>query len=353
MRKQVIIPSKYDFMRDNNNQLDYFSYSRINIKCPYEFYLKKIKGVDQEDSVYTAIGTLIHDLIEDFYFEKISKEEMIDEFKLQFALISKAYIFKTEISQNNKMFERYYNDLLHFFQNHLKLNGIKVIEQLVFINIKDKHLLIGYIDMLSREGNKLIITDWKTSTIYTKKKQEEYAEQLILYAIGLSQNFKVNLNQIKVRWNFVRYVKIIYKLVNNSEKITYCERSNWVDKMSTQIKRRMKHSGYDSIETSYLISECIKNNSLDILSESVQKNFVVSEAYVDYDFNADQVRRLKNKVEVKCDQIIERGKSESAWLRDEKIDNKDMFYCNVLCGVKKHCFYYKDYLNDKDFYINN
>ena len=71
MRAKPKIPVRYDFMRDENNLLEYFSYSRINIKCPYEFYLSKIKEVKVEDNVYTAIGSLVHTILEKFYRNEI------------------------------------------------------------------------------------------------------------------------------------------------------------------------------------------------------------------------------------------------------------------------------------------
>lgn len=353
MRKKVIIPKQYDFLKNNSHNFDYFSYSTINIKCPYEFYLKKIKMIKQEDNVYTAIGSLIHNILEDYYSNKINKKEMIDEFQLQFVLIMKTYIFKLDVNENKKMMDNYYNDLLHFFKHHKLLKGKKVIEQLVYININNKHLLIGYIDLLSREGKTLVITDWKSSKIYTKPKQKEYAEQLMLYALGVSQNFGVSINQIKIRWNFVRYVKVSYTLLNGKRKTTFCERHSWVEKMSTQIKRKMKYYGYDSIETSYLITQCIQDNSLKHIADKVQQEFILSEAYVYYEINKDDINDLKNEVEGKCDLIIDRGDEELAWRREEKLSGKDTFYCNVLCGVRKHCFYYKDYLEKENFYTKS
>lgn len=352
MRSKPKIPTKYDFMRDENNNLDYYSYSRLNIKCPYEFYLSKIKGIKSEDNIYTAMGSLVHDILEKFYNNEMDREQMIEEFQLHFILLLKTYIFKADMDKNQKMSENYYESILSFLKEHKKIVGKTIIEMLLFINIKNKHLLIGYVDLISRMDKNLVITDWKTSSIYNKRKQEEYAEQLLLYALGLSQNLNINLNQIKIRWNFIRYVKVKYPLNNGNYKEAIYERCSFVEDFSNQLKRILKHNGYDSIETCLLINECIEKNSLESLNFNIKKQIHISEAYVYYDFNREQIQDTINNVEVKIEKIINRGYEEKSWFREEKITNKDAFYCNTLCGVKKHCFYYTDYINEQNFYTN-
>ena len=60
-----------------------WSWSRVNCthNSLYEYYLKYIarEKEDRADSIYTVTGGISHDIIEKFYSEEITKEQMLEE----------------------------------------------------------------------------------------------------------------------------------------------------------------------------------------------------------------------------------------------------------------------------------
>ena len=89
--------------------------------------------------------------------------------------------------KNDSISQKYFEDLQHFFKNHIPLKYKPMVEQFIKAKI-DGNLFQGYIDICFKdeEGN-LHIVDWKTSSIYKGTKAEQECGQLIVYAIGLNQ----------------------------------------------------------------------------------------------------------------------------------------------------------------------
>ena len=216
-----------------------WSWSKWNCfhTSPYEYFLKYIlhKKEDRTDCIYTTTGGIAHDIMERRYTGKLPYEQMIDDFEDGWVTafnIAEMKFDRNSPEKNDKISQKYYENLKHFFMNHTPLKYKPVIEQFVKAKIGD-NLFQGYIDVCFKddEGN-FNILDWKTSSIYKGKKAENECGQLVVYAIGLNQQ-GVPMDKIHICWNFLKYVSIQYEQANGAVKTREVERCKIGESLQT------------------------------------------------------------------------------------------------------------------------
>jgi hypothetical protein len=344
-REQIVIPKRFIEKYGENPEI--WSFSKVSAldNCKYEYYLYRIKKCTPEDNIYTLCGTVSHDILEDYYNGKIKYEDMVDRFEQDFLAIEVSdYKFSNDEGKNVKMRNKYKECVIHFFGNHKPIQSRVITEQLIWIDVNG-HLFMGYIDSIHKdEDGNYIITDYKTSSIYKGKKVQDQAKQLLLYALGLMQG-GVSLNSIKIRWNFLKYTNITYKLKNGKLKTVSAERNKWVEAIKTPLKKDIKEFyKIDDWEVDLKYEECVRNNDLSPLEKAIQDKYILDDCYVYAEVNEEEIEKLKLDLVNKINEIKNNGEEELFWERDE-INDSESYYCNVLCSVKKHCKYYKEYLN--------
>lgn len=343
-RDKLVIPKR--FVEKYGEKFPIWSFSRINTldNCVYEYFLSRIKKLPSEDNVYTMLGTYSHSILEDYYNNKIKYEEMADRFEADFVDVEISdYKFSSDEDKNSRMRDKYKKCVLDFFKNHKRMAEKVVIEKLVWIDVKG-HVFMGYVDAIHKEDDCFVITDFKTSSIYTGKKIEEHGKQLLLYSYGLIQG-GVPIGKLKARWNFLKYTNITYQQKNKKFKTTHAERTKWVDKIKTPLKMYIKdhNESLEAWEIDLMVDECIKNNSLKTLDKSIQDKFQLDDCYVYIDINEKAIQDLENKLVTAINKINKKGDDENEWWRNE-IESHEEYYCSVLCGVSRFCKYYKQHL---------
>lgn len=349
-REKIVIPQRLRDRFDENTKI--WSYSNISSidNCTWEYYLSRVKKQKGIQNIYSLAGTISHNLLEDYYEGKITYEEMLPRFESDFLEIELGdYRFHADDETNAKRKATYKANLVHFFKNHKPVTSKVVNEQVMWIDIHG-HLFIGYVDAMHNENGQIVITDYKTSSIneYKGKKQEDKAKQLLMYATGLVQA-GVPIEKIRGRWNFLKYtdVQITYKLKSGQVKTKnkICERVKWVEGIKSYLKKDlMSYFNYQDWEAEIMMAELIQKNSIDELPDEIKKNYVLSDAFVEIEVSEKTIEGLKQYVLGQIEKINSRNwKLEKEWRR-EPLKQEDTFYCTVLCGQRRNCQYYKDYL---------
>ena len=123
------------------------------------------------------------------------------------------------------------------------------------------------------------------------------------------------------------------------------ERCKWVESIKTQLKKDLKEYGYSDIEIEMILIECIDNNSLATLPEEIYNNYLLEDCYIYGQVTTDNINQLCKTMSEDIEKIQSKGASECNW-KENKVTNKDTYYCNVLCGVKRHCKYYNQYIEE-------
>lgn len=333
-----------------------WSWSKWNCfhTSPYEYFLKYIlhKKEDRTDCIYTTTGGIAHDIMERRYTGKLPYEQMIDDFEDGWVTafnIAEMKFDRNSPENNDKISQKYYENLKHFFMNHTPLKYKPVIEQFVKAKIGD-NLFQGYIDVCFKddEGN-FNILDWKTSSIYKGKKAENECGQLVVYAIGLNQQ-GVPMDKIRICWNFLKYVSIQYEQANGAVKAREVERCKIGESLQTNAKMWLKKLGYADQVDDYL-KLLLDTNGIECLPKEVQEKYIISDCYVYVPLTDELINRWKetiistiNDIELREKDYEETHSDKAFWDTDESVEAQS-YYFSTLCGYSPNLHLpYKAYL---------
>lgn len=355
-----------------------WSFSRQNNfkTCPMCYFLTYIKHEKAtEDGIYGILGGEFHEILEKLYTNEIKyndMENLCDEVILNTEL-EELQFNKADKESNEKIANKYHTCIRHFFKYHKQIPYKVNVEKFITVKVGEE-IFQGYIDAIHKENDTYVITDWKTSTIYTGKKIDKENKQLLLYALGLHQK-GIPIDKIKIRWNFLKYNAITYTQKNGKEKTVKSERWEWVGKIKVPLKRNLKDLGYEDEDIERLLTQCIDMNSIEILPKEVQDLYKIDDCYVYIDFNEDTIKELTNDL-TKCtkairekeqltkimvNEYIEKGEKKEDIYNNPKIqgiwnknvEDKDSYFCSNLCGFNvKQCSCWKKYLEEKDLFKN-
>ena len=322
-----------------------WSWSKINCfhTSPYEYYLKYIKKAkeDRADSIYTTTGGLAHNILEKFYTDEITYDKMINEFEdgwIVAADIADLKFDRADEERNEKIKDKYYENLVHFFNNHTILKHKPVIEQFVKVKVGD-NLFQGYIDCSFKDDEGYItIQDFKTSSIYKGAKAENESGQLVLYAIGLNQQ-GIPMDKIKICWNFLKYVTIQYEQKNGTVKTREVERCKIGESLQSNAKTWLKAFDYEPDE---YLKAMLDTNSIDCLPDEVKEKYVISDCYVYVDLTDELIHKWTEHVvtvikdiELREADYAETHSDACFYDTDESVKEQSYYFAN-LCSYSRN-----------------
>lgn len=199
-----------------------YSFSRLESfhTCQHGYYLTYVKGNREGDNIYSFLGSVMHDILENLQQEIYGKEKAIEIFEERF---DDADMFGYEfMSENVKT--KYRECLLHYLEHYepIKAKDFKIEEYFEFEieGIKMK----GYIDFYYYDENgKIVVLDYKTSSKFSAKDLPKKARQLVLYGMALEDIHKEkNIEIDKVGFDMLKYVGKLWG--KNKDKTTLKER---------------------------------------------------------------------------------------------------------------------------------
>ena len=337
-----------------------WSWSKVNtyMTDPYEYLLKYILHIpeDRNDGIYATSGGLAHDIVEQYYTGKFNHEEMLLEYEdklFEFNTMGLMYD-RSDAEKNEKIARKYEDCMRHFFLNHKKFTDKPMLEQFILIKVGD-HYFQGYIDIINiekREGkNKVILTDWKTSSIYKGKKLIENAGQLLLYGEGVHQKNNIPYEDIIIRFNFMKYVNVVLEQKNGKIKIRQIERNSIGESLQANAKVWLKNFGYDENNIDNFLDQMIINNSIDCLPDEVKEKFEINDCYVEVELNEEIIKEQKNKIINTIEEITKKEKEDKTtgdknifW---QDVTKENSYYHANLSGYSANIHLpYKKYLDD-------
>ena len=331
-----------------------WSWSKMNtyMTSKFEYLLKYIlkSKEDRCDSCYTTLGTICHDTLEKFYEGKIEYKDMIDDYNDGFTTaitIADLKFNRSDEEKNKSIGEKYNENLVHFFKNHVPYKHKLLVEKPIVVVI-DGNVFVGYIDGLYKDddGNYYIL-DFKSSSIYTGKTLENNSGQLTIYAVGLHQ-MGIPYEKIKAQFNFLKYCTIKYEQKNGAIKYRNVERCKIGESLQSNAKTWLKHFKYEPDE---YLKMLLDTNSIDCLPEEVKEKYEITDCHVDVDLSEKAIEKWFNTI---TDTLIdielrekdyEETKSLQCFWDDEADVQAQSYYFANLCAysASKH-LPYKAYL---------
>lgn len=172
-----------------------FSYSRLSCfnDCRYQWYLKYIYECEDEDMFYASYGKFIHKLIEKYYNEELSKDELLISFLTGFESEVKGKRPSDDIVQS------YIQKGSDYFRNFEPFPFETVaVEKRVEFEIGG-YKILGFIDYVGKKDGKYYIVDNKSRDLKprsnrkkpTLKDQEldSMLKQLYIYSEAIKQEY--------------------------------------------------------------------------------------------------------------------------------------------------------------------
>ena len=366
-----------------------YSFSRYNayVSDPYSYFLNYVRHIPQRESesIYSKQGTGIHEIIQDFYEGKIQYEEMIERYEeLLFGLQAEGFVYDcTDKDRNKNIAEKYENSVRHFFKNYKPLPYKWLIEKPILVDVKNdkgRKVFIGYIDALTKVGDRYIIQDEKSSSIYTGVKKQKESAQLLLYSLGVSQKLNIPLSQITARWNFIKYMTVTIDLKGKDKttgkhktKDKNCLRINWVKECQADVRKWLEAEyNLDILELEDALQTCVERNSLE-LYPNVMQHFKLDDCYVNIDNSEENVQALVDKIIDTLTEVEEKVDTSKQYLQAIKesdieeeidyfegllremwkteIDESSEYYFYNLCNYdRSQHYWWNEYLNNKSMF---
>ena len=314
-----------------------WSWSRISSwhTSKYEWFLRYIQHVepDRTDCIYGQEGSYSHDIIEKFYNKEIEYDDMVSEFEDSWNMSRNILGLKfnrNDSAKDEKIADRYYENLKLFFQHHQPLNHYLHTEDFALININN-NILQGYIDAWYQDNNNDVhIIDWKSSSIYTGDTLIEKSGQLICYAMYFIQKYKAPIEKIHLYFNFIKYCTITYEQANGKTKSMNVERRLLGEKLQSPCKMWLKKFGYNADEYLPIVLDTM---DIKYLPKEVQDKFTISDCYVEVPCTLEQIEYWQNYITQTINEI------EHSVIDYEVFDNEELFY-DTIDDVTKESFYY-------------
>lgn len=329
-----------------------WSWSRLGCfhNSKYEYFLHYVKDEikDRDNSIYVVTGGLAHDILEKFYEKEINYEDMIEHFKDGWFTaydMAELKFDRTDEEKNKKLADKYYRNLIHFFNNHNVIDK-PLMEQFVKIKV-GRNLLIGYIDAVTKDEDGYInVLDFKTSSIYKGKNLIEKSGQLCVYCLGLMQQ-GIPIEKLKAAFNFLKYCTIEYELASGNVKEKTVERIKIGESIQTNLKMWLKKGNYTEEDIECICNTVIETNSLDVLPDEIKAKYKVKDCYVYIPLTTDLIDKwiyyintTIEDIELRERDYAETNSDKCFWDSEDDVKNQSFYFAN-LCAYSR--FKHKPY----------
>lgn len=329
-REKKIIPEQYQGK-------EIYSFSRLGCfdHCSYEFWLNYIKKLPKLQNIYGHIGSIVHDLVQSMQRGEMTNKESVDEFNKE--------LLKCDLTglkfPSDKVKQNFTECVSHFLEHFTPVECEKFeIEKEIYTQIGNENtVILGYLDIIYFYKSGVIeIEDYKTSTMFSAKEIPEKARQLILYAYAL-KDYGIKVSSIK--FNMLKYATVSWQGAIKMRSVNY-QRNQICEKLKNEFKKDLKKLGKPEMEANFIITEAIQTN---IVPDILQDKYTISDCYINVPLTDKSIEELEHYIDTTRLNIGERNpENENDW---QPLDlNKGSFYCSTLCGQRKNCKYFREYI---------
>ena len=204
------------------------SYSQMNMykNCPLQWKLAYLDGIKEFiPNMFLVFGTAMHEVLQKYihtmYNESIVNADKLDLNKMLSDTMASEYKSRVEEFDNKhfsckeEMSEFYTEgvEILNYFKRKRGAYFSKKNTELVGIEMpilhdvegNDKLMIMGFADLVIKEGDRLKIIDIKTSIFgWRPKKKKQEGDQLRLYKRYFSKQYDVDESLIDVEYFIVK-----------------------------------------------------------------------------------------------------------------------------------------------------
>lgn len=319
-----------------------YSISRLNSlnQCPYSAYITYVLGDRGNDNVWAALGSIMHDTLQDIIDNGTSTDILIKRLNdgIENLEIS-GMDFPKDRNGGTAIRDNWIKNMTEFCKHFKAPDGKFKTEMLVIYKVSDEDYVQGYIDLLRLDGdNKVTVYDWKTSSQFKGDHLIEAGRQPILYAQALEQEgYEIN----GIAWVMLKYCVVSWKQKNGKIKEKVCEWRNYVAQIRPYLLSPPISVDIDEIELEMMVDKAVEKNSLNDLPDALKDQFEVKQYVRYYDYTPELIDETLNYIKTQIKSFKDRGTDQNNYPPTNI--SKDSYFCSALCGHKDKCPYYKDY----------
>lgn len=212
--------------------LEKYSFSKLKNfeSCKYGFYRRYFEE-DWDGATHgtSEFGTFCHNILEKYFNGELKQDELLDYYIKNYdENVTASFDLYMSAKFKKNFAEAYYKDGYEYFKNFTwdeELVPIAV-EHSFNVNVDNKFILIGKIDLICQKDDKFIIIDHKSKSKFKNKTEKhDYARQLYIYAAGFYKKYKRFPDEL--RFNMFRkgdYVNIEFNIDDYNEAIDWCRK---------------------------------------------------------------------------------------------------------------------------------
>lgn len=178
----VTIDKHYENSEEEMLVMNYSKYTKY-LSCPFKFNLGYNLGFSRPSGRAANRGTAFHNIMEKANLKMIEGEEVTRDELAGFIRESYGELF--DIDENPEDYEEFRDNVIKYHEEY-SINRDVLAAELDFEIDRGEYILNGAIDLVYREGDEIVILDYKYSDS-SEEKIETYTKQLHLYAAALSQ----------------------------------------------------------------------------------------------------------------------------------------------------------------------
>lgn len=172
-----------------------WSYSRLKSfeTCRYAWYLKYLYGLTEKPNFYASYGSFIHNLIEKYYRDEISLQDLQCEFLKGFSVCVQGK------RPSEDIVDRYIEAGYRYFRHFKPMPYDMVdVEKRVEFEVEG-YKFCGFVDYLGSDASDFVIIDHKSRDLKQRSGRKKptqkdielsgFLRQLYLYSIGIQNEY--------------------------------------------------------------------------------------------------------------------------------------------------------------------
>ena len=339
-----------------------YSISRLDTinHCMYEAYKTYIAKERGADSIYSLLGTRVHDTLEAIINGKATADDLLPAMlsELEDAEMVYSLSFPKGKDGDDIIRKNWVADMTHFCTNYKKPSGKFKTEDFFLYKSPKGRYLQGYIDLQKIDDSGSIdVFDYKTSTIYSKGEIKEHGRQLVVYGMALKQR---GYDVKSVNWIFLKYANITFlgkktsKSKNKTEITKTIERRKIASEMAKYVESDLLESGYDELDTEMILDDFKKSGDFSLLPPEIAGNYTVSDCVMNYPLNEETEAECNAYIDDTIDMWEAMSGAEDDYPPLQFVtttktgkEKQDTFYCVWLCDHFKTCKYIKEFFDSR------
>lgn len=331
-----------------------YSYSKLSTihDCPYGSYLTYIQKSPQGQNVYSYLGGITHDVLEDIIEGKAelsdikpTLEKGLDELDMLGINFPKTRDGGTGIR------DRWVANMITCLgRDYTSPKGKFEVEKLLILKINEMRYLQGYADLIRvLDDGSVQVLDLKTSSQFQEKDLLHYGRQLVAYAMALEQ---AGIKVRGVAWIMLKYVKVSYmakrrKTDKEMQLISkVCDRCKLAMTIKAVARAKMYDAGYSEDQIDDIIERFLITNDIKDLPDEISSQFDVKTYVRPYDITDEKRQECLDFINETADQFEEMQQTRN-WPHKPVTDKYGQadFFCTNLCGHRKNCPYLKEVMD--------